>query len=579
MGGSYFSGGIINFRIHHAISHFNIRVGGCGGSPCSVQMTRMSSCVFLVILVFCARFGWQSSLFSQVKETFLNQKSVGSYYDFYGNRLTPYFTLPEGNEFGNDHQDFRELAGLVLAEDVIQPQIYVFDSFKFEDDLSHSLVSITSPLPVDFSSILTRKMVHLKSMFFHALIRVIHPSLQDFFVPNEDILLLICAHFLTSFDVHAYSDEFETLSKALSLEEANEVAQLCRDWLLQAQQDQLAALTSLVHYVLNSKHFISLWWLLESKLVSFSDLPDVNDFLDLLFAEKIVRTGVVVKLLNHFSEHYLVENIPLLWIVANRAEDDADVVKSLLDGDYDWNCADKNGFTLLRRWIRQAVGENAPKLVSDQFMERLLRRNCLDNLLTRHRPFGKSYIYEIGLIMQENPLTEGLLMAMIKKMATISVSLPYHRIQWTVMLVEALESGQIWLLLRVLDGGVSCDAFTSGFLELCLIEPLKMESIAPSELSSLMEASHAAMLGLPRWPKNIQRYDQNWLTTPRSDSSSSLNSPRSATFISSLSRSRSQSRSSTPTQPPSIAQNVLKSIYEIFNARDKHSQLLPKSNQ
>lgn len=538
----------------------------------------MSSCVLLVILVFCARFGWQSSLFREVKATFLKQKTVGSYYDFYGNRLMPYFILPEGNEFGKDDQEFRELAGLVLADDVIRPQMYFFDSFKFEDESSHSLVPIKAPLPVDFSLILTRKMVHLRGMLLHNLIRIIHPSLQDFFVPKNDVLLLICAHFLTSFDANAYSDEFETLARVLSLEEADEVAQLCQDWLLEAQQDQLSALTSLVHYVMNSKHFIALWWLLESELVSFSDLPNINDFLDLLFAEKIVRTGVVVKLLNHFSEYYLIDNIPLLWTIVNKAEDDAEVIDLLLDGDFDWNCADKDGITLLGRWIRQAVNEDAPKLVSDRFMQWLLRDNSLDNQLTRHFPLTKSYIYEIGLILQENPLTESLLMAMIKKMATISVALPYNEIQWTVMLLEALESGQIWLLLRVLDDGVSCNAFASDFLELCLIEPLKMESIAPSELSSLMEASHAAMLGLPRWPKNIQRYDQNWLTIPRSDSSSSLSSPRSATFISSLSRSRSQSRSSTPTQPPSIAQNVLKSIYEIFNARGKHSQLLAKSN-
>lgn len=578
--GSYF-GRIINFRIHHAIGHFNIRVGGCSGCPGNDQMTRMSSCVVLVILVFCARFGWQSGLFPKVKETFLKHKSVDAYYDFYGNRLMPDFSLAEGNDYGNDDQEFRQLAGLVVAEDAIKPGMYVFDSFKFEDEAADSLVAITPPRQVNFSLILTRKMVYLKGMLLFDLMTVIHPSLKDFYIPIEDVMVLVCAHFLTVFDAHAYSDEFEVLASVLAREKANEVAQLCRDWLIEAQWDQLSALTGLVHYVLNSQHFISVWWLLESELISFSHLPNLPDFLDLLFAVEIKRAGVVAKLLDHFSEYYLLEGIPLLWTVAIKAEfeDDYEVIELLLDDNYDWNCADKEGLTLLGRWLRQVVSEEIPKLVSDRFIQSLLRENSLANQLTRRLPNAKSYIYEIGLILQENPLTDSLLMAMIKKMATISVSLPYNEVQWEVMFLEALESGQIWLLLRVLDDGVSSNAFTSEFLEQHLIEPLLMESIAPGELSSLFEASHAALITLLKWPKNIPRYDQTWTPISRSDSSNSLNSPRSATFLINLSRSRSLSRCSSPAAPPSISQNVLKSVYEIFTTRSKHARLIPKANQ
>ena len=525
-------------------------------------------------------------------------------FDLFGNDLFPYFALATENQFGNDNQYFRELASVAMnAECAVAVDFSALKVQKAAKDFDHQFRSkapemadlsylgsyASSTLPV-FERIcllsgveaLPMEQKILLEAILVDLLCVIHPSIIGLPLGVDDLLLLISGHFAINSDRHVYDLEFSNLYAMIEF-----FSGPSREFALKllSRDPNKDLIEEMVVLSFERGAFATLWWLLESGHWSWAELSQEQvkglvvtalnlDSINLLFLFK--------QIIKRFGGNFPIPDgknelvpLPLLWFVgvevAKRSSfGESDLLEELLEEEsFNWDICDEFGLTILGRWIWSTDSTDIPQ----NLINGLLRRELISGnvaALIDSEPVG--FVRAIGMISEAEGRIE------LVKLRRFLLEVPLVDRQLVVL--EAFQSGELWLFFSLLSDAVALNALSPAFLRSEILDPLLKESRFPLELAEKFEKSHAAFLVTADHLPSILKYYSKWeqLTPnesipPATNISSSLSRSLSWSRSRSKSRSRSQGSSKSPIAQVNISSNVLSSVLDLLEARQSYLTL------
>lgn len=517
---------------------------------------------------------------------------------FGGGEGLPDLSLPPDNPYRNDNQLFRKLAGLassgpdcghvdfnalrsgkqeeihfhepaleienlyMLSEEPSVPNQWtrtgkVFPALsKQQEGLTHRQLSIIEGVLVDLS-------------------RAMFPSLSGLPIKLNDLLLVITIHLARYFKNGAYSSEFFELLGMLSFFEPHKSASFCQKILY--SHNEWPNADELTKFALENDCTFTLWWIIEA-----GHLHSLNeDVIAFIFKQThINRRGALTRIIQIHSVAYPIPDTksdsapwPLLWFIGMRAASDFDLIQLLDDilevGEFTWDSVDSNSCTILGRWIKGGDGYEIPSIL----ISTLLRRKVINTYLAVLKPEPLNVVQFVGVLSETEQRYETQKLFQYLLEADI--------FNWESVVLNALESGQLWMFFHLLNSALYRCQLSKRFVEEELIGRLQDEVYEPGELSAKFKASHEGLLTqlsggeVSSSPSVVFNYHSGWKTEKEEVllESSSESVGQSWGW---LSRNRSRSHSSHSRKirivPVSVTENVLATVREIMQ---NHFEVLP----